>query len=94
MDFSKKINIPLTLAKVVISGVILLEIIAPLIIVSYTYTGLFSLLPLFKAALLALIVFTIVATSMYHNPFTSRKNHIQFITHVSLIGGLLALYMR
>jgi uncharacterized membrane protein YphA (DoxX/SURF4 family) len=93
MDFSNKINIPLTLSKLVISGVILLEIIAPVIIVSYTFTGLLNLLPLFKTALISLIVFTIVATIMYHNPFESSKNYNTFISHLSIIGGLLALYM-
>ena len=92
MDFSNKINIPLTLSKLVISGVILLEIIAPIIIISYTFTGLFNLLPLFKTALISLIVFTIVATLMYHNPFKSSKNYYEFITHLSIIGGLFALY--
>ena len=92
MDFSNKINIPLILSKLVISGVILLEIIAPIIIISYTFTGLFNLLPLFKTALISLIVFTIVATIMYHNPFKSGKNYYEFITHLSIIGGLLALY--
>lgn len=92
MDFSNKINIPLTLSKLVISGVILLEIIAPIIIISYTFTGLFNLLPLFKIALISLIVFTILATIMYHNPFKSSKHYYEFITHLSIIGGLLALY--
>ena len=93
MDFSNKINIPLILSKLVISGVILLEIIAPIIIIGYTFTGLYNLLPLFKTALMSLIVFTIVATSIYHNPFKSSKNYYEFITHLSIIGGLLALYM-
>ena len=92
-DFSNKINIPLILSKLVISGVILLEIIAPIIIISYTLTNSFNLLPWFKSSLIALIVFTIVATMMYHNPLTSSKNHNAFITHVSIVGGLLALYM-
>ena len=92
MDFSNKINIPLTLSKLVIIGVILLEIIAPIIIISYTFTGLFNLLPLFKTALISLIVFTFVATIMYHNPIKSSKNYYEFITHLSIIGGLLALY--
>jgi uncharacterized membrane protein YphA (DoxX/SURF4 family) len=92
MDFSNKINIPLILSKLVISGVILLEIIAPIIIISYTFTGLFNLLPLFKAAVFSLIAFTILATIMYHNPFQSTKNYYTFFTHLSIIGGLLALY--
>jgi uncharacterized membrane protein YphA (DoxX/SURF4 family) len=92
-DFSNKINIPLTLSKLVISVVILLEIIAPIIIIMYTFTGLFNLLPFFKSALISLIVFTIVATIMYHNPFKSSKNYYEFISHLSIIGGLLALYI-
>jgi uncharacterized membrane protein YphA (DoxX/SURF4 family) len=93
MDFSNKTNIPLTLSKLIISGVILLEIIAPIIIISYTFTGLLNLLPFFKTALISLIVFTIVASIMYHNPFKSSKNYYEFITHLSIIGGLLALYL-
>jgi hypothetical protein len=92
-SFSNKINIPLTLSNLVISCVIILEIIAPLIITSYTFTGLFNLLPLFKIAVISLIAFTIAATIMYHNPFKSGKNYHAFISHLSIIGGLLALYM-
>ena len=92
MNFSKKINIPLTLSKLVISGVILLEIFAPVIISSYTFTGLFNLLPFFKIAVISLIAFTIVATMMYHNPLQNGKNYNAFMTHLSIIGGLLALY--
>jgi uncharacterized membrane protein YphA (DoxX/SURF4 family) len=92
-SFSNKINIPLTLSKLVISIVILLEIIAPVIITTYTFTGLKHLLPLFKTAVISLILFTIVATIMYHNPFESTKNYYTFLSHLSIIGGLLALYM-
>ena len=93
MNFANKINIPLTLSKLVISVVIVLEIIAPLIIAKYTYTGAIQLLPWFKTAVIALILFTVVATLIYHNPFESSKNYNTFISHLSLIGGLLALYM-
>lgn len=78
-DFASKINIPLTLAKLIIVGVILLEIIAPILIVGYP--------PLAKQAILSLIVFTIAATFMYHS-----KHRHKFLTHVALVGGLLALY--
>ena len=91
IGFSNKIKIPIILSKVVISLVILLEIIAPIIITSYTFTGLFSLLPLFKTAVISLIIFTVVATIIYHNPF-KRSNKYTFISHLSIIGGLLALY--
>ena len=90
--FSKKINLPLPLSKLVIICVILLEIIAPIIITSYTFTGLFNLLPFFKIAVISLILFTIAATMMYHNPFISGKNYHAFITHLTIVGGLLALY--
>ena len=93
MSFSNKINIPLTLSKLVISGVILLEIIAPLIITIYSFTGLSNVLSLFKTAVISLIIFTIAATMMYHNPFISRKNYHAFISNLSIIGGLLALYL-
>jgi len=92
MDFADKINVSLLLSKLIISCVILLEIIAPIIIISYTFTGLFYLLSFFKIAVISLIVFTIMATAMYHNPFKSKKNYYEFITHLSIIGGLFALY--
>jgi uncharacterized membrane protein YphA (DoxX/SURF4 family) len=93
MNFSKKMSIPLALAKLVISGVILLELIAPVIITSYTFTGLFALLSLFKMAVISLIAFTIAATIMYHNPFNGGENYYAFVSNISIIGGLLGLYM-
>jgi len=88
-DFSTKINIPLSLSKLVISCVIVLEIIAPIIIIIYTFKGSITVLPWFKAAVISLIAFTFLATMMYHNPF---KNYYEFLSHLSIIGGLLALY--
>lgn len=93
LDFSTKTSIPFTLSKLVISVVILLEIIAPIIIVTYAFTGSINLFQLFRLALISLILFTILATVMYHNPFQSMKNYHQFITHLSIIGGLIALYI-
>jgi len=93
VDFSKKMSVPLTLAKLVISGVILLELIAPIVITSYTFTGLFSLLSFFKTAVISLIAFTVAATIMYHNPMKGGENYYAFMSNISTIGGLLALYM-
>ena len=87
--FSKKINIPLNLAKLVISCVILLEIMAPVIIAGYTFTGFNYLL---QIAVVSLILFTIAATLMYHNPFVNGKNYHTFIMHLCIIGGLLSLF--
>ena len=78
VDFATKINIPLTLAKLIIIGVILLEIIAPILIVGYPLLA--------KPAILSLVVFTILATFIYHS-----KHYHQILTHLAIIGGLLAL---
>ena len=93
MNFSKKMKVPLTLAKIIISGVILLELIAPIIITSYTFTGLFALLSLFKTAVISLIAFTVAATIMYHNPLNGGENYYAFVSNISIIGGLLGLYI-
>ena len=91
--FSKKLGISLTLAQLGISGAIILEMFAPLIIYAYTFTGLLSLLPLFKMAVIALILFTIVVTALYHNPFKGKDKYYAFMSNVSTLGGLLALYI-
>jgi uncharacterized membrane protein YphA (DoxX/SURF4 family) len=90
-DFSKKTSFPLFLSQIVISGVIVLEIMAPILVTSYTVTGLLPLLPWFKISVIALIAFTILATLMYHNPIIT-KSYRTFINHLSIIGGLLLLY--
>jgi len=92
MKLSKKLSVPLTLAQIIISGVILLEIIAPAIITGYTFTGLITMLPLFKLSVIGLILFTIVATLMYHNPMKGGESYYAFMSNISTIGGLLALY--
>ena len=43
--FAKKIGVPLTLAQLIIIGVIVLEIVAPLVIAAYLYTRAFALVP-------------------------------------------------
>ena len=91
--FAKKLGISLPLAQVGISGAIILEMVAPLIIYAYTFTGLLSLLPLFKMAVIALILFTIVVTLMYHNPLRGREKYYAFMSNVSTLGGLMALYL-
>lgn len=91
--FAKKLGVSLPLAQVGISGAILLEMFAPLIIYAYTFTGMLSLLPLFKMALIALIVFTVVVTALYHNPMKGKDKYYAFMSNLSTVGGLLALYI-
>jgi uncharacterized membrane protein YphA (DoxX/SURF4 family) len=91
--FAKKIGIPLSLAQISISGAILLEIIAPLIIYIYTFTGMLSLIPFFKLAVFGLMAFTVVVTILYHNPMKSMDKYYSFMSNISTLGGLLALYV-
>ena len=87
MGFATKINIPLTLSKLIMIGVILLEIIAPIVVVVVNDNP-----PLVKTAILSLIAFTAAATVMYHNPLKGGRYYHEFLIRLALIGGLLALY--
>jgi uncharacterized membrane protein YphA (DoxX/SURF4 family) len=91
--FSKKLSVPLTLAQVAITGAIGLELSAPLVIAGYNFGGFAFLAPYYPIALLALILFTVVVTIMYHNPTECKENFYTFMSNISTIGGLLALYM-
>lgn len=91
--FAHKMGVPLILAQLVILSVIALEIIAPSVIAVYTFTGASALVPFFQLAVLGLIVFTIAATILYHNPLKSKESYYAFMSNLSTIGGLLALYM-
>ena len=91
--FAKKIGISLTLAQFIISCVVVLELVAPVIIAAYLYTRAFSLVPFFKLAVIALSLFTILATALYHNPLKSKENYYSFMSNVSTLGGLMALYV-
>ena len=90
--FVNKTKIPLFLSKIVILGVILLEIIAPLIITLYSYNLNKSLYPYTKLSLIGLIIFTILATLIYHFP-PIGSNYYSFTSNLSTIGGLILLYL-
>jgi len=89
--FMKKTKLPLTLSKIIIIGVILLEIIAPLIISLYSYNSNPKLYTYTKLSLLGLILFTILATFLYHFP-PFGSNYYSFMSNLSTLGGLLLLY--
>ena len=90
-EFTNKTKLPFTLSKIIIIGVILLEIIAPLIISIYSYNSNPLLYTYAKLSLLGLIVFIILATFMYHFPPVG-KNYSSFMSNLSTLGGLLLLY--
>jgi uncharacterized membrane protein YphA (DoxX/SURF4 family) len=77
--------LPIFFYKIVIIGVIILEFLAPLIIVYSTINKRYR--EYGKYSTLALIIFTIMATVLYHIPFSKS-----FYSHLSIIGGLIALY--
>jgi len=89
--FAGKTNIPLTLAKLIIIGVILLEIIAPLIITLQAYQNNNNIIYT-KLSIISLILFTILATLIYHFPPTG-SNYYSFMSNLSTLGGLIMLYM-
>ena len=92
-NFSKKMGVPLVLAQLVIIASIILEITAPSIIALYTYSKDMTLVPFFKLSVCALMTFTILATILYHNPFKGKESYYAFMSNLSTLGGLWALYL-
>jgi uncharacterized membrane protein YphA (DoxX/SURF4 family) len=91
--FMNKTALPLPLAKIIISCVIVLEIVAPFIISLYSYNSNPQLYTYAKLCLLALIVFIILATLLYHFP-PFGSNYYSFMSNLSTLGGLLLLYQH
>jgi len=91
--FMNKTALPLPLAKIIIGCVIVLEIVAPFIISLYSYNSNPQLYTYAKLCLLALIVFIILATFLYHFP-PFGSNYYSFMSNLSTLGGLLLLYQH
>lgn len=87
---SYALNINENIYKFIIAFVVLLEILAPVIIVYYYITGKFKQFS--NYAVYGLIIFTILATLLYH-PLNINNYYksIPFWANISLIGGLLLL---
>tara|TARA_Y100000996_G_C22314295_1_gene557533 strand:- start:223 stop:636 length:414 start_codon:yes stop_codon:yes gene_type:complete len=81
-------TLPIWFYQLSLIFVILLEIFAPLIIVYSSVT--YSLESLALYSCYALVVFTILATIMYHPP-NKKKEYHYFMKNLSIVGGLLAL---
>lgn len=83
-------NIPDYIYNLIIVIVILLEIIAPLIVIYYITTKKYREWAYYSV--IALVIFTILATLLYHFPdFSNYKRSLAFWANVSLLGGLLLL---
>tara|TARA_B100001778_G_scaffold23212_2_gene17274 strand:- start:1138 stop:1551 length:414 start_codon:yes stop_codon:yes gene_type:complete len=81
-------TLPIWFYQLSLIFVILLEIFAPLIIIYSSVT--YSLESLALYSCYALVVFTILATIMYHPP-NKKKEYHYFMKNLSIVGGLLAL---
>jgi uncharacterized membrane protein YphA (DoxX/SURF4 family) len=81
-------------AKIYISAMALLELGAPLIIISYMLTGAAVLVPFFQLATIALMLLMLITAVLHHNPTESKDNFYKFMSHISITGGLLVLFMK
>jgi uncharacterized membrane protein YphA (DoxX/SURF4 family) len=84
------LNLPDAVYQLLIVLVILLEIMAPVIILYFLFTNQMKQIAYYAA--LGLVLFTIVATILYHPPvFMNYYKSLPFWANVSLTGGLLLL---
>mgnify|MGYP006136125931 CR=1 FL=1 len=85
--FLKKM--PNFIYNIIIFLVIVLEILAPIIIIYNSQTNDLSQLAHYSS--ISLAIFTILATYLYHNPITQKGQFYYFMKNVSIIGGLLVV---
>lgn len=69
--------------------VVIIELLCPPIILYSLHTNTYKREAYYS--ILALVVFTILATLVYHNPLLSQKEYYAFLKNLSIIGGLLIL---
>ena len=89
-NMTKLKSLPDILFKLAIFGAILIEFISPLIIVGniFNYTS----NKLAKLSVIVLIIFTILASLIYHFPtHPGQKNY--FMKNIAIIGGLMSYYL-
>ena len=84
-------NLPKIFSKFAIFIVIILEILAPLCIITANYYPEFNFLAGFSA--IALALFTVLATLLYHFPPNGIEFYF-FMKNITIIGGLLALSLH
>jgi len=86
------LNINENIYKLIIALVVILEILAPVIIVYYYITGKDLVRQGTIYAIYGLIIFTILASILYHPLYVNDYfKSIPFWANMSLIGGLLLL---
>ena len=91
-SFTKKLKFSNTvISNFIITLVILLEIIAPLLIIYYFISGSTNCKKYAYYSAISLCIFTILATILYHPPKMLYKKSLGFWANLTLIGGLLLL---
>jgi uncharacterized membrane protein YphA (DoxX/SURF4 family) len=89
-NLQNKLNIDESLSKAGVYGVIVLEILAPIMILYYIINNQYK--EYARYSVWGLIIFTIVVTFIYHPPdFSNYYKSLAFWANVSLVGGLLLL---
>lgn len=85
------ISLPfLQLYQLIILLVVILEICAPISIIlsiNYFIDRLYG-----KIAIISLIIFTILATILYHNPLMDPTQTMAMLKNLSIVGGFMSLY--
>lgn len=92
MGLKQKLNYDMSneIYNLIIVIVILIEIIAPIIIIYYGVTRTYKMTAYYSV--ITLVVFTLLATVLYHFPdFSNYKRSLAFWANISLLGGLLLL---
>jgi len=86
--FAKKFANLAPFAPIIIALVVMIEIIGPLAML-YSASNPYTMYPYGKIGSWSLIIFTILATLMYHFPPTQKEHRMPFIRNVSLIGAFM-----
>ena len=96
-NFKTKLNLdlPFFIYQIIIFLVILLEIFAPIIIVYYNWKNQQHNKTIKYIALISLIIFTVLATIIYHPLCISEyKKSFPFWCNFSLVGSLILLLSK
>lgn len=81
-------KLPIILYKFAILGAIILEIVAPLIIMLSLQTNMYKTYAYYSSVILAL--FTVLITLIYHFPI-NKDQYIHFLKNTTAVGALLLL---
>lgn len=79
-------NLPQFFSTLAIAAVVVLEIAAPILMVYGLYDTRYRAMGYYSCA--GLLLFTVLATALYHNPLVEPSQKMAFLKNLSIIGGL------